>query len=374
MNDPRVLVTGGAGFIGSHLVDRLVAAGRRVRVLDSLDPQAHGDGSVYRNPEAESRVGSVLDPEVVSAALDDAGEVVHLAAQVGVGQSMYELTRYVGENSLGTAVLLEAIADKRDQISSLLVASSMSIYGEGRYACDHCGVDRATTVRAPAALAARVWEPACASCGTAARPLPTDEAKLLESDSIYAITKKDQEELCLVFGRAYGIRTLALRFFNVYGPRQSLSNPYTGVAAIFAGRLLNGRPPLIFEDGGQSRDFVHVSDIARGIELALSSEVSDTAINLGTGSATTVLEVARDLADELGVDIAPDVAGRFRIGDIRHCFADISRARHLLGYEPSVAFRDGLRELVAWIAEAAPPAVDRTVESTAELTQRGLVT
>lgn len=369
-----VLVTGGAGFIGSHLVDRLVSQGRSVRVLDSVERQVHGQTKGYRNPHAEYVEGTILDRELVLDALDGVDAVVHLAAQVGVGQSMYEMARYVRENSLGTAVLLEAVAEKRYAISSLVVASSMSIYGEGQYACLTCGTEEANVIRTQAAMHAGKWAPVCTACGSDAHAVPTTEGKRLRADSIYAITKRDHEDLGLVFGRAYGVRTVALRFFNVYGRRQSLSNPYTGVVAIFASRLLNGAPPMVFEDGLQTRDFVHVSDIVQAIDLALSAEgVGDVALNIGTGVPTTVCEIAQSLAEELQVDCAPSVTGRFRHGDVRHCYADISAARRLLHYEPRVTLREGMADLVAWIAEAAPPAQDLTGRSTQELEARGLV-
>jgi dTDP-L-rhamnose 4-epimerase len=369
-----VVVTGGAGFIGSHLVDRLVADGNEVRVLDSLEPQVHGTSGGHRNPAATYAEGSVLDRDLVAATLEGADAVVHLAAQVGVGQSMYEMSRYVHENCTGTGVLLEEMAQRRDRISSLVVASSMSIYGEGQYACDGCGREEVSVTRAHDDLVAGVWEPRCAHCGAPARALPTTESKRLESSSVYATTKRDQEDLSLVFGRAYSVRTVALRFFNVYGPRQSLSNPYTGVAAIFAGRMLNQRPAPVFEDGLQSRDFVHVSDIVEAIVRSLEAgDVGDVAINVGTGVASTVLDVAKSLAAGLGVDLAPEINGRFRQGDIRHCFADITRARTLLGYEPSVAFNDGMNELVHWIEREQPSAEDRVQTSTGELEARGLI-
>jgi dTDP-L-rhamnose 4-epimerase len=287
---------------------------------------------------------------------------------------MYEMARYVRENSLGTAVLLEALAEKRGAISSLVVASSMSIYGEGQYACPGCGTIEAEVMRTPAALRERRWEPVCLACGTEVRPLATSERKRLRADSVYAVTKRDHEDLCLIFGRAYGVRTVALRFFNVYGRRQSLSNPYTGVVAIFASRLMNAASPAVFEDGLQTRDFVHVSDIVQAIELALGTDrVGDVALNVGTGVPTTVCEIARALAGELMVDIAPSVVGKFRHGDIRHCYADISAIREALGYEPRVGLEEGLRDLVAWIGQSAPSARDLTHRSNRELEARGLV-
>ena len=369
-----MLVTGGAGFIGSHLVDRLVNEGHEVRVLDSIEPQVHGKSAGHRNPGATYHEGSVLDRELVASTLEGADAVVHLAAQVGVGQSMYDMARYVNENCTGTGVLLEEMAHRRDRIQSFVVASSMSIYGEGQYACDGCGRDEVSVRRVQEDLVAGVWEPRCVECGAQARAVATSESKRLESSSIYATTKRDQEDLSLVFGRAYSVRTIALRFFNVYGPRQSLSNPYTGVAAIFAGRLLNRRPPLVFEDGLQSRDFVHVSDIVEAIVRSLhADEVGDVAINVGTGVATSVLDVAHSLATQLGVELAPEINGRFRQGDIRHCYADIGRARSLLGYEPAVAFGEGMGELVGWIEREQPSAEDRVQMSTVELETRGLI-
>ncbi len=370
----RILVTGGAGFIGSHLVDRLVAEGRRVRVLDSIEPQVHGSSQGHRNAGAEYVHGSILDRDLVDRSLDQVDAVVHLAAQVGVGQSMYEMARYVRDNSLGIAILLEALAVRRNELSTLVVASSMSIYGEGQYRCQLCGVDDTQVIRTAAALQLRRWEPVCIRCGSVAKPIPTREAKQLRSDSVYAVTKRDHEDLALIFGRSYGVRTIALRFFNVYGPRQSLSNPYTGVAAIFSSRLLNGQAPFVFEDGGQSRDFVHVTDVVRAIELALATnKVSDVAINIGTSVPTTVLEVAHLLRQELGVGSPPLVLHRYRKGDIRHCFADITSAREILGYEPRVPLRQGMKELALWIAETTPPARDRLDRSRGELEMHGLV-
>jgi dTDP-L-rhamnose 4-epimerase len=333
----------------------------------------HQAGEGIRNAGAEYVDGSVLDARVVDRCLEGVASVVHLAAQVGVGQSAYEIYRYVHENCTGTAVLLERMAEVRDRISGLVVASSMSIYGEGRYWCDRCDHD-GDVIRTREQLEARDWEPVCVKCGSRPRPLPTPESKRLVSDSIYATTKRDQEELCLLFGRASGVRTIALRLFNVYGPRQSLSNPYTGVAAIFASRLLNGNPPTVYEDGLQSRDFVHVSDIAQAFQLALDrSDVGDVALNVGTGNQVTVLDVAAALSRGLGVEIEPEIVNRFRQGDIRHCFADIGEIRDHLGYEPQVAFEDGMAELAGWLKETAPEAEDRTAAAAGELESRGLI-
>ena len=270
-----VLVTGGAGFIGSYIVDELVKRGYRVRVLDNLDPQVHGDNAdvpEYLNKKAEFMKGDVRNPDDVRKAIDSVEIIFHEAAAVGVGQSMYEIKKYMDVNTLGTANLLEAIIKKRKgKIKKLIVASSMSIYGEGEYECSKCG-RISPKLRPVAQLEKRQWEMKCHICGEDAKPIPTNEEKPLNSTSIYAISKKDQEEMCLCIGRAYNIPTVALRYFNTYGPRQALSNPYTGVAAIFSSRLLNNHTPIIYEDGLQSRDFVHVKDIAQANMLAMECD------------------------------------------------------------------------------------------------------
>ena len=368
----KVLVTGGAGFIGSHLVDRLVEAGRDVRVLDSLEPQVHGEGKGHRNDGAEYVEGNVLDRDVVDKCLEGADSVVHLAAQVGVGQSMYDIARYVEENCTGTAAVLERIAE-HGGIENLVVASSMSIYGEGQYACDSCGSEDVRVRRTLEDLEARQWEPRCATCGGEVRAIPTSESKPLEPDSIYATTKRDQEELVLVFGRSHGIRSIALRLFNTYGPRQSVSNPYTGVAAIFSSQLLSGNAPTVYEDGLQSRDFIHVSDIARAFHLALDADTGDLALNVGTGRSSSVLDVARVLNDQLETGLEAQIVGKFRHGDVRHCWADVSAIRDALGFEAEIAFEDGMRELVEWVRSDEASVEDRTEAARGELEKHGLV-
>lgn len=367
----NILVTGGAGFIGSHIVDGLIERGHRVRVLDALVEQVHaGAGPQYLNPKAEFLQGDVCDAELVNRALEGVDVVYHKAAEVGVGQSMYEITRYVRANDLGTAVLLEEIVKRRPQIKKLVVASSMSIYGEGAYACDSCGPVQ-PKLRPLSQLLDRDWEIDCPQCGAKAKPMPTNEDKPLFPSSVYAISKQDQEQFCLVVGRAYDIPVVALRYFNVYGPRQALSNPYTGVCAIFSGRLLNDESPAIFEDGEQTRDFVHVSDIVQANLLALETDKADyQALNIGTGSPISISEIASMLAQGLQKDIKPQVTGKYREGDIRHCVADISRARTLLGYEPKVKLADGIPELLEWVRQQQ---ATNTTQATAELEQHQLV-
>lgn len=372
MAEHHVLVTGGAGFIGSHLVDALVERGERVRILDALVPQVHEAGvPAYLNPEAELVQADLADADAVGKVLDGIDVVFHQAAEVGVGQSMYEIGRYVRANDLGTAILLEEIAKRRERIRKLVVASSMSIYGEGAYRCETCG-PATPQLRSAEQLLARRWEVLCPSCGGELEPIPTNEEKPLFPASIYAITKQDQEQFSLVFGRAYGIPTVALRYFNVYGTRQALSNPYTGVCAIFSSRLLNDQRPVIFEDGQQSRDFTNVSDIVQANLRALDTSHADYhAVNVGTGAATSVLEVGLLLARGLDKAISPEVVGKYREGDIRHCVADITRARALLGYEPTVALEDGIPELLEWVRQQV--ATDRMEQATSELAARHLV-
>ncbi len=363
-----VLITGGAGFIGSHLADELLAHGYRVRALDVLSPQVHGEARQrpeYLDARVELVVGDVTDPEAVRDALEGVDAVYHFAAAVGVGQSMYQVADYTRTNTLGTAVLLEAIQTRK--IEKLVVASSMSIYGEGRY-LDAEGHPHDDVERALEDLSADHWEPGRGEL----RPVPTPEAKQPALSSVYALNKHDQERMCLMLGRAYRIPTVALRFFNVYGPRQALSNPYTGVLAIFASRFLNGRPPLIFEDGLQQRDFVSVHDVKVACRLALETErAAFQAYNVGSGRAVTVREIAERMAKVLGrEEIAPEITGRYRVGDIRHCFADVGKAARELGYRPRVALEDGMRELAGWLRGRV--ANDRAEEAQAELSRRGL--
>jgi dTDP-L-rhamnose 4-epimerase len=368
-----VLITGGAGFIGSHLADRLLADGHRVRAFDSLDPQVHPDtrGPEYLADDVELVHGDVRHHEAVRAALADVDAVVHLAAAVGVGQSMYEIERYTSINSIGAAVVLEEVLERRDRIRKLVVASSMSIYGEGQYRNPKTGERGiAPGLRADAQLESRRWDVE-SDDGTRLEPEPTAETKPLRPTSIYAVNKRDHEEMFLAIGAAYGIPAVALRFFNVYGERQALSNPYTGVAAIFASRLLNDKPPLVFEDGLQRRDFVSVHDVARACELALTRDGADgRVVNVGSGRSVTVLEIAAKRARTLGKEIEPEISGNYRFGDIRHCFADISLARETLGYEPQQELEDGMRELAGWLEGQV--ADDRVDAATEELRSRGL--
>jgi dTDP-L-rhamnose 4-epimerase len=367
----RILITGGAGFIGSHLAEQLLASGYSVRILDNLSSQVHPSGSWpdYLTADAERIRGDVRDANTVARALQGVEAVVHLAARVGVGQSMYEMTSYTDVNDVGTAVLIEALA--RNPIRRLVCASSMSIYGEGLARNAHNQLVNPEERNAEQ-LRRGEWELRGPE-GETLEPLPTPEGKQPSLSSIYALNKYCQERLSLIAGRAYGVPTIAYRFFNVYGPNQALSNPYTGVLAIFAARLLNGRPPLGYEDGKQRRDFVHVKDVARACRMAIEADKDVIGVfNIGSGESRSILSVARDLAAVMGQpEITAHVLGKFRAGDIRHCFADISKAKTELGFAPEVDFADGLSELAEWLAgQVADDGIER---ATAELEQRGLV-
>jgi dTDP-L-rhamnose 4-epimerase len=360
----RVLITGGAGFIGSHLADELLQAGYAVRALDVLVEQVHGNSQRpdYLDPEIELIPGDIRNPEVVRGALEGVDAVVHLAARVGVGQSMYEHAEYAGVNTLGTSILLDALQDH--PVRKLLVASSMSIYGEGAYE------PVPPVERTREQLERREWEPRGA-CGEELTPIPTPETKETALASVYALTKHDQECLCLLYGASYEVPTVALRLFNVYGPRQALANPYTGVLAIFASRFLNDNAPVVYEDGHQRRDFVHVTDAARAFRLALERDGADgRAVNVASGRSASILEIARALADVLGKDIAAEIPGTYRAGDIRHCFADVTLARELLGFEAEADRDEALAELAQWLETQS--ATDRFDRAAAELAERGL--
>jgi len=367
----RVLITGGAGFIGSHLADELLRHGYRVRVLDNLSPQVHGterQRPAYLNSAAELVIGDVRDPDAVRRSLDGIDAVYHFAAIVGVGQSMYEIAEYTSINNLGTAVLLEGLI--KHPVEKLVVASSMSIYGEGFYrAAD--GREAEAQERTLEQLKAGDWELRDAR-GELLTPVPTPETKTPTLPSIYALSKYDQERMALIFGRAYNIPTTVLRFFNAYGTRQALSNPYTGVLAIFASRVLNDNPPLVFEDGCQQRDFVSVYDLVQACRLAMEvPQAAGEVFNIASGNHYAIRELAERVATALGKPhLLPQINGKYRVGDIRHCFADITKAQQILGYVPRVALEDGLIELAGWLEGQI--AHDRVAEAHAELSARGL--
>ncbi len=369
----QILVTGGAGFIGSHLCNELLEHGYRVRVLDNLSEQVHGPGKKrprYLDPQVELQLGDIRDPAEVRKALKGVEALFHLVAAVGVGQSMYQLREYISVNDLGTGVLLEALIEKPAQ--RLIVASSMSIYGEGLYKAPD-GTARVVEQRSLQQLKAGDWRVRDAN-GVELTAIPTPETKPPNLASIYALNKFNQERMCLMIGGAYNIPTVAMRFFNVYGPHQALSNPYTGVLAIFASSLLHDKPPVIFEDGFQQRDFVSVYDVARALRLALETpKAAGRAFNVGSGQRYAIRSVAQRMAAALGKDkIKPEITGKYRVGDIRHCFADITLAREILGYKPQIALEEGLVSLASWL-EKQELAFSRVPDARAELALRGLM-
>ena len=377
MSKKHVLVTGGAGFIGSHLVDLLLERGFEVTVLDALLPQVHGEAEmdadgwpVYLNPQAKRIKGNVLNEGVFENALKDVTHLAHLAASVGVGQSMTDIVDYTRNNVMTSAIMLEVLSKGNHNVERIAVASSMSIYGEGEYV-DSRGERVAPELRGRAQLQDKHWE--LFNGQEQLEPVPTSETKLLQPASIYAVNKRDHEEMFLAVGRALDIPTVALRLFNAYGSRQALSNPYTGVAAIFISRLLNDQPPMVFEDGEQKRDFVHVRDVANAFATVLESDKRDWNIfNVGSGNAITVNDMAKTLARLLQKNIAPEILQQYRVGDIRHCFADISKLKAEYGVAPQQDFEQGMAELIEWVKVAKKP-VDKSAESMEQLRQSKLV-
>ncbi len=368
----NILVTGGAGFIGSFLVDELVKE-HDVTVLDNLTPQVHRNSRKpdYLNPKADFVMGDVGDDDFAEL-LKNHDVIYHEAAAVGVGQSMYQVKEYVGSNTYATSNLLQTLAEEDHSIKKLVMASSMSIYGEGKYECKECGVVY-PGLRPTAQLKKKGWDVKCPSCGRALKPLPTDESKPLHPTSIYAITKRDQEEMCLVIGKAYGIPTVALRYFNVFGPRQALSNPYTGVCAVFSSRIRNDNSPVVYEDGLQTRDFVSVHDIVQANILALKQKADYGVFNVGTGEPISIRRIAEILIDLYGKDLKPRIEGRFREGDVRHCYADITKIKRL-GYKPRIKFSDGMQDLVEWVNSRPQSEVQDLFEKAqAELEKRRLL-
>jgi dTDP-L-rhamnose 4-epimerase len=365
-----VLITGGCGFIGRHVATELIDNGYDVRVLDSLVDQVHGEQAAPMPEGVECIVGDVRDNAAVRRALDGVDKVIHLAAEVGVGQSMYEIARYVGANDLGTAVLLEEMIDR--PVGTIVVASSMSVYGEGLYRDPNGRIHDRVRRKAATAGPGR-WNPLDED-GAPLTPVRTDEEKPVDLASIYALTKYMQERAVLLFAEAYKRQAVALRLFNVFGPGQALSNPYTGVLANFGSRLANDERPIVFEDGQQRRDFVHVRDVALAFRLALdkADQAEGHTFNVGSGHSYAISDVAERLADAMGKPhLKPDIVGKVRSGDIRNCFADTSKATEILGFKPRFLLEDCMLELAAWATGTS--SVDRGAEMRRQLEQRGLV-
>ncbi len=371
-----ILVTGGAGFIGSHLVDFLLERGHNLLVFDNLEEQVHGKINKppdYLNKKIKFIRGNVSDYDLFYSAIKDVEVIFHLAAAVGVGQSMYQIAKYIEYNTMGTANLLDILVNKEHDVKKLIVASSMSIYGEGKYKCESCG-NMYPKFREINDLKSGFWEFKCKNCGKHLTPLPTDEEKPLDSTSIYAMSKKHQEKMSLLIGETYGIDTTALRLFNVYGSRQALSNPYTGVCAIFCSNLLCGNPPFIFEDGFQSRDFVNVKDICQASLLSMEKpQAKGEIFNVGTGEPITIKSIAEILTQKINPEKKPIITNKYRAGDIRHCYSDITKIKQKLGYQPKTSFEDGIEELIKWVKSQVGKVEDKSKKALEELKRRGLV-
>jgi dTDP-L-rhamnose 4-epimerase len=370
----NILITGGAGFIGSYLAEHFLAQGQYVRVLDNLDPQVHPLGRpAYLSPDVELIIADVRDRLALTNALDGADIVIHCAAAVGVAQSLYRVQHYIDTNAGGTAALLETLIARKQSLQKLVVFSSMTGYGEGVYRHPDTGTLVRVPVRTPVDIKRWGWDITDPERGTVLEPVPTPEDSTLLARNVYALSKRYQEELALSLSEIYDIPTVCLRLFNVYGPRQSLSNPYTGVLAIFLSRLLQGESPIVYEDGGQSRDFVSVHDVVRATALAVDSPLSNGQIfNVGSGIARPIGVIARTLAQLIGrEDLAPTITGQFRKGDIRHCIADISRIQSLLGFAPQADWEQSLREIIAWASTA--PSADHSEQADQELRAHSLI-
>jgi dTDP-L-rhamnose 4-epimerase len=372
----NVLITGGAGFIGSHLVDRLIEEKYNVTVSDILEEQVHGKSSKlpkYLNEKTRFVKTSVTNYNDLKDLVKNCEVIFHLGAVVGVGQSMYQIRKYIFNNILGTANLLDILVNCEHSVEKLIIASSNTVYGEGKANCSHCGIVF-PLLRNENQLNNKEWENKCPDCGLEIKPVLTDENYPFNSSSIYALSKQSQEQMGLLIGKTYGLNTTVLRFFLVYGPRQALSNPYTGVCSIFSTRLLNRKPPIVFEDGLQSRDFVHINDVCQALVLAMENEAANGEIfNVGTGQPITIKEVAEIITEKINPNLNPLFTHQYRIGDIRHCVADISKIKNKLGYKPNINFKEGIDDLIKWIRNKEFQIKDKSQNALDELKEKGLL-
>lgn len=368
----QILVTGGAGFIGSFLVDRLVEEGYKVRILDNLEKQVHqGKKPSYLNQKAEFINEDVRDYNVLRKALKDIDAIFHLAAVVGVAQSNYQIKKYIDTNIGGMSNLLDILVNSNHSIKKVITISSMTGYGEGNYKCSNCGIVR-PPLRDEKQLKKKDWNLYCPNCGQIVEPFLTDENALDYPNSVYGLSKKIQQDLLFLVNKIYNIPAVVLRGFNVYGPRQSLSNPYTGVTAIFISRLKNKQPLVIYEDGLQTRDFISVHDVVEAFVLSLEKEEANyQMLNIGSGRGTSILQIAQILSKLSGKSNLIQVNQEYRKNDIRHCFANISKAKELLGWQPKVSLEQGLQELIKWSSKEK--ADDKFSQAQKELQQKGLI-
>lgn len=372
MKYKSILVTGGAGFIGSFLVDELVKKGHIVRIFDNLEKQVHnGKKLSYINNKAQFIKGDVRNRSSLLKALKGIDAVYHLAAAVGVAQSNYEIKKYVDVNTGGTANLLDILVNEKHSVKKLITISSMTGFGEGNYECTKCGIVR-PPLRQEKQLLKKDWNIYCTNCHKIVNPVPTEDDAKEYPSSIYAITKKSQQDMVLLNASLYNFPTVVLRGFNVYGPRQSLSNPYTGVSAIFISRLKNNREAICYEDGSQSRDFVSVHDVVRAFILALEKdEANGHVINIGSGIPTSIKEIAIIIAKTLEKENLVKISGEYRKNDTKHCYANISKAKKILGWKPKISLKKGFEELVKWGEKEK--AVDTFSEAENELKKKGLL-
>lgn len=371
----NILITGGAGFIGSHLADKLVNNDYHVRIFDNLSEQIHGAGADWpehlKRDNIELVRGDICDRETLGHALKGVNVVVHLASETGVGQSMYEIEKYVYANIQGTAILLDLLAQHKGQVEKIVLSSSRAIYGEGKYECSECGV-MFPPPREPEQLSRASWELDCPNCARELKCIPTSEDSLPSPASIYAVTKLSQEQLLASFGKSHNVPYSILRYQNVYGPRQSLNNPYTGILSIFSSRILNGNQIQIFEDGKESRDFVFIDDVVQATILAIENKTTaETIFNVGTGEPTSVMKIATILCEKLGAKQTPVVIEQSRVGDIRHCYANLDAINRALGYEPQYDIEKGLARFVEWVVGEELP-VDKSDKALDELKKKNL--
>ena len=373
----KILITGGLGFIGLNLADELISKGYSIVLFDNLSPQVHGAIPIFANSGINSTLanvirGDVQDPNALRSALKEADVVVHLAAETGTGQSMYEIARYTGVNCLGTAVLLDVLANEKHSVKKIILASSRSVYGEGAYTCEKCGIVSPES-RDSKDLKMGRWEPLCPICNDKISVIATPESADIKPASIYAMTKFAQEELFKIFSKSKGLPAVIVRLQNVFGEGQSLNNPYTGILSIFSTRIRQGLTVPVFEDGMESRDFIHVSDVARAIRLCIEKQSPDgLIINIGSGRPSSILAVSEMLIKSFKKNISPVVTGQYRIGDIRHCYADISIARHTIGFEPLIDLEDGINRFVSWV-KTQPIPQDSLDQANTEMKNRGMM-
>jgi len=373
----NILITGGAGFIGSNLTKKLVSKGYNVTILDNLSKQIHGenqDSELYQSIKDISTFifGDVCNKSDWIKSLQGQDAVIHLAAETGTGQSMYEITRYNDVNILGTSHLLNILANESHSIQKMVIASSRSIYGEGKYLCEKDGIVFPNE-RNDTDMAKGLFEPICNNCKEELSLISTDENSKIHPSSIYGITKQQQEQMILLMGKSLGIPAVALRYQNVYGPGQSLSNPYTGILSIFSTRMLNGNDIDIYEDGEESRDFVFINDVVDATVLALEKEEANHQIfNVGSGVATTVNQVANSLKECYNSNVNISISGKYRLGDIRHNYADLSKIKEALGFSPKFDFNSGISEFVKWV-KTQEIKEDKYESSIEELKEKGLI-